>query len=256
MMSPASLLILETTGETAITCAHHRKKFQPVSLINPTNAHKEHLRGIFRKRYNGMAPYWLNPGNLGALGSRAAKMAGGVAPKENSRELYWDNTSQSLFKTITLAEVELQPPGKANIGRVADIVHGDPIHYCNWALPLVKRPKLKAMLQRYCDAAKIKSILEVIQNLCTHMSVFMEEPIADCLSKDQIRIGDLRRVAQTLIIMLPLETLGANDRFLSYFLAQALIPSKMSHERFMAWDLDGIPIGDCCQRYRQLLLGA
>ena len=56
-----SLIIIEMTGETSITTLHHRQKFQPVSMINPTNAFSEYLKGIPNRRFNPLARYWLNP---------------------------------------------------------------------------------------------------------------------------------------------------------------------------------------------------
>jgi hypothetical protein len=55
---PGSLVILETTGETSITSAHYRQRFQPVSIVNRMGAYREYLKGIPEVNYNS----WIATG--------------------------------------------------------------------------------------------------------------------------------------------------------------------------------------------------
>lgn len=209
---PGSLIVIEATGETLITSAHYRqRRFGPVSLVNPMRAYQQFLRGLPERRCNPMAK--MNPLDLNTFGLKASKLTMGLITDDNSRDKFWDNSSRGLTKTVLMCESSLMGK-RATLGRVADIIYQDPIDYLKWAYQRVWQPKLKFRARRWGSASlDTKSVNEVIQNTQTHLDFLMEQPIADCLSADEIDITSLKRRPQTIGFINPLNSIGVFDRF-------------------------------------------
>jgi type IV secretion system protein VirD4 len=227
---PESMVIIETTAETAIVAAEWRKRYGPVYIVNPANAHEEQFRGLTRASLSPSAHYWLDPRELN-FDPRAMKLALSVVQEEQTREPYFNNTTRQMFQVIIMGLAEIDPRN-CTIPRAARIITEDGFGFCQWASTRVRHPLTRAQLVRFARAGKsdIRSIREVEQNSATHVAPFLSPGVIACHSRDQVRIGDCRRQVQTIILLAPLETQGAYDRLKSFWLSVAL--SELQSHQF------------------------
>jgi type IV secretory pathway TraG/TraD family ATPase VirD4 len=229
---PFSMAIFEATGETAMRCAHYRRRYGDVLIFNPNGSFRPYLEGegLTEVCYNPLAD--MDPFDP-ALDTKVSKIAGAALEKQHGRDRYWDITSQDLIETLMMSEIELRKPGTVTLPRIAEIVYTAPRQYCRWALNYVRNAFTRLRLIRYAYANdEIKSLHEVLQNTCTQLKPFMSPAVARALSRNDFSCGSLLEEVKTVIVIGALEHMGAHntDRLRSFLLECFL--AEVQSERF------------------------
>jgi len=205
-----SVLLFTSTYEDAAVALDFRRRLQNCSYINPTGENEQIFRGCRKTALNPIGTYWM--GNRKTRGVRASKISAGKVPSDGApKEIYWQLSSREVDRCLTLCEVELFPD-RANIPRVARRTLDDPIAFMKWAYPRLQSPEVRDLAARWIRAGvnEVRSVQEVIQNLQTHVEMFVDPIFGDTLRWDLMRMGSLRQVPQTLVIANPLANMGGD----------------------------------------------
>ena len=249
-----SMLIFESTLETAITSAEARLKWGPVILLASGDEHQRYFRntGVVARRYNPHAPYWCNP-RLRAFWDRSEKIALGLVPEQETREPYFNMRSRHLTQAIGMA-LSILYPQHASAGNVARIMFRNPRGFCRMAANRLPPGALRDLLWSFVyPPPEIKSVEDVIQNACMHLKPFLTPHCAYALSRSEFTIGSLRQRRQTVIVVRSMESMGAEyDPFLTFVFESGL--SEIQSDQFAGREKLAVMIDEALQFPRMTTL--
>jgi type IV secretion system protein VirD4 len=213
-----SLILFDPKAELACICAHHRRRFGKVHIVNPFDMFPDRLRALLP--WSCINPLDLLDPRVATYHADCDKLATSFWSLDTGvSESHWARSAGILISGVIAGVKLLCKPEDQNLPYVRAVLTGG------------TGESLSAFCRRCCNSSDIflrsklarfaapgadenKELTSIVSAADTGTAFLGNEAIASCLRASTFHFADLKRFAgTTIIICLPLEMLDVTDKF-------------------------------------------
>jgi type IV secretion system protein VirD4 len=208
---PGSMVVIDPKGENAAVTARHRREMgQEVHVLDPWG-----ITGLPRSHFNPLL--WLDPFGEDLVEDAALLADSLVLTARSEEDKFWSVEARAMIEGLVMHIVTTEPPASRTLATLRRLMTTGSETF-DWLLDdMKKNTHAFGLAARAADRLKQKidrersSVISAAQAE-TH---FLDSPrMSEVMAGSDFDLGQLKRGAMTLYLVLPAERLATHERWL------------------------------------------